>query len=106
MYVLCFNNFGPVLNCVCLRDELLRHVAVVDVVVGKVLHIVTQSSGVAYAHTQIKTPFSCTLVFHVIQFKHFPTLTHVSMSPSVSLEKDEDTEVVVLGVRPSTLSDS
>lgn len=46
-YLLCLNNFGPVLNSIRLRGEQLGHVAVVDVVMGEVLHIVTQSSGVA-----------------------------------------------------------
>lgn len=37
---------------------------------------------------------------------HIKILPHTYLSPSVSLEKEDDTEVVVLGVRPSTLSDS
>lgn len=40
-YLLCLNNFGPVLNSIGLRGEQLGHVAVVDVVMGEVLHIVT-----------------------------------------------------------------
>lgn len=36
------------LHSVGLRCELLGHVAVVDVVVGKVLHVVTQSAAVAW----------------------------------------------------------
>lgn len=50
-HLLSLNDLGPVLHSVGLRCELLGHVAVVNVVVGKVLHVVTQGGAVTWART-------------------------------------------------------
>lgn len=54
-HLLSLNDLGPVLHSVGLRCELLGHVAIVNVVVGKVLHVVTQSSAVTWAHTNTQS---------------------------------------------------
>lgn len=84
------------LNCVSLWYKLLGHVSKVHVVMGKVLHVVTQGFGVTWKTQHLN---------NLETSRDAGTQTHTHL-PSVSLEKEEDTAVVVLGVRPSIFRDS